>query len=309
MGDKIKTILSIALGIVVVALVGVLVFTNINHKKDIEEYEVQLAELQEQVDSLGDLQTVYLASADLTPGQEIKETDFYTLDVPEAMTTGLVTDLEEILGKYYRIEIPTDTPMCMAMVIDTPLEPSSRYLDVVTDENALGLKVGDYVDIRVSLPLGEDMPAMSHKRVVEINSNILKLEVDEWDIQVYSGILNDRIMYPGTRLYAIEYISPGTQEAAETFYLPPKNILATAAKDPNNKMEITAEMVAERAALDVSLSESLNKEIAKTLSNGKASITDLMKSANAEIYKQWAADAKAAAKEEGKNSNSIATFE
>ena len=299
---KIKTSVKI-LGIIILILAlgagGFIGYTKFNEfKSNVKAKDDTISQLQQTILNIGDLATAYVVRSDVTAGKVIEETDLQPVDIPLSMTGTLITDLNEALGKYYRISIKQGSALSNDMILDSALGDSTRLFDVVTDENPIGIKEGAFVDVRISMPLGEDFVAMSHKRVHGVNSGILKLAITEYDIHIYNSMMADKILYPGTRIYAVEYAEPGGQLPATSYYPVSNQVLAILEKDPNINESVRQDMIERRTQLEASLQSALNKDIASIIQKGKQEITDTIKEGEKELQKQLEAAEKERKKKE-----------
>ena len=235
--------IKIAAGVILgLAVAGGGAFTYFWVTEQFKEYEVALAtrdgklsELQAKIEEIGDLTTVYELNYDVKGGTIISETDLTPVEVPEKATTGYVHDINEVLGKYYKAGLGQGTILSESMVSDYELTRDLRYLDVMIDDLPIGLEVGDYVDLRFRFTFGQNFVVMSHKQVVEINKNVLKLVVDEKDIHSYESVLKDRAQYVGCRTSAVQYIEGGIQDAGLNYYPMRVDVMSTLVQDPNIK--------------------------------------------------------------------------
>lgn len=110
---------------------------------------------------------------------------------------------------------------------------------------------------------------MAHKKVQSISGGVLKLVVTERDIHTYNSMLIDSLIYPGTTLYAIEYLEGGIQSGADTYYPLSSNVLAIAQKDPNLLDAIKSDIIHRREALETGLESVDDEEITRTLERGR----------------------------------------
>ncbi len=282
---KLIIIIVVALIIIAGGLLGYMQYTKVKNQIAIKDQEIM--QLQQTITNIGDLVTAYVVRADVVAGKPVEETDLQPVDIPLSMAGTMVTNINDTKGKFYKIGLKQGSTLTVDMLLDSKLEDSTRLFDVVTDENPLGLRPGSYVDVRISMPLGEDFVAMTHKRVHSINSGILKLAVTEQDIHVYNSMLVDKILYPGTRIYAVEYAEPGAQKAATSYYPVSKNVLAILEKDPNLVEAVKQDMVARRDQLEASLNSAINPEIARVLQQGKQTITQAIDESDREIQQRW----------------------
>lgn len=279
---------------------GVLGFFYYNHnKKELNKKEETITQLQANIDSIGELVTVYKVASDVKMGKKIEETDLLPTEVPIGTASNFIQSPSEIVGGFYRIGLSADTVINRDTVTTTELSDDLRLLDVVVNNVPVGLKPDTYVDIRITLPLGEDFIAMAHKKVYAINNGVLKVAVSEKDIHTYNSMLIDSLLYPGTSLYAVEYVEGGAQKAADVYYPVSNNILAIAQKDPNLLDAIKSDMIQKRALIDNGLSQldpedgRVKEAIDITLQRGREKYQNIMTDAAraAQIAEEKAAEA------------------
>lgn len=118
------------------------------------------------------------------------------------------------------------------------------------------LMTGDYVDIRLMLPNGEDFIVVSKKRVTIPQSNgeyladTIWVDLGEDEILSMSSAIVEAYKIEGSKLYATKYTDPGIQEAATPTYVASSEVTALMDADPN----ITEEA---RSALQARYTENL----------------------------------------------------
>lgn len=105
------------------------------------------------------------------------------------------------------------------------------------------LEAGEYIDVRLRLPSGQDYIVVSHKEV-EIptingvdSTNCIWINLSETEILMMSSAIIDAYKAEGSMLYATRYVEPGMQEAATETYLPSDGTITLMAKDPNAVQE------------------------------------------------------------------------
>ena len=87
------------------------------------------------------------------------------------------------------------------------------------------LEENDYIDIRLSLPSGEDYIVVSKKRVKDTNETTEWVDLSETEIITLSNSIVEAYQIDGTKLYAVRYTEPGIQETAETTYVPSSSVI------------------------------------------------------------------------------------
>jgi len=103
----------------------------------------------------------------------------------------------------------------------------------------IDLQSGEYVDIRLMLPTGENYIVLS-KQVVEIplvggvySDDTIYLELSEEEILSLGSAIVEAYWIEGAKLYANKYVEPGMQDAATITYPPKKEILELINSNPN----------------------------------------------------------------------------
>ena len=114
------------------------------------------------------------------------------------------------------------------------------------------------MDLRITYPRGEDFIVLSHKRVMSITDQTLKVYLTEEEQQLYQAALVDFYLSRsyGSDLYLTKYVEPGIQQEAGVFYSVPSNIEAVCRKDPNiiDLAQVTVESTM-RALIDAARAE------------------------------------------------------
>lgn len=233
---KIKIVIGLLIGLLI-AFNGVQFFLwKSSRDKLVETYENTIASLEATIQAHGGEVTCYTVASAVMAGDEITE------ELLEPMTMlasdindQYITDIDSVLGKYFKIGMSNGTPLLTDMVMSEQVRDDMRDVDIYVDRWTVGLTVGDYVDINITMPYGDDYYVLAHKRIMAIGENTLKLYLTAGEWETYQGALVDYYLNQeyGCTLYAQKYIEPGIQQSAVTFYTPPSNIAALIQKNPN----------------------------------------------------------------------------
>jgi hypothetical protein len=228
----------------------VIFFLVSSNSKNVTDREAEIQNLNGSIQQIGEMVTAFSLATDAPLGKKIEETDLTTVAVPMSSATNLVLDMNELVGKFVKLNLTAGTSLSKDMIQDSELTDDMRLFDVVLNTVPVGLKEGSYVDVRITMPLGEDFIAIPHKRVYSINAGVLKLAVNEQDIHTYNSMLIDSLLYQGTTLYATEYVEGGVQKPADAYYPLSRNILTIAQKDPNLVAAIKSDILKRRGTLE-----------------------------------------------------------
>lgn len=225
-----------ALVIFVILNVVQFLFWRQQNIKTSEKYTQEIASLENTIARFGSEVTVYTVNRPVKAGDEIKEEDLETMITYSSfLTEQYVLDPSLITGRYFKIAVNPGTAIFKNMVMDEELEDSMRVYDIMLDRLPVGTEVGDYIDVRITMPYGDDYIVLPHKRVYDINENSIQVYFTELEWNTYQGALIDYFLNQeyGCTIYASKYVEPGLQQEAINFYAVPTNIAALIQKNPN----------------------------------------------------------------------------
>jgi hypothetical protein len=173
--------------------------------------------------------------AETFPGQEITEGLIVEQSIPSSLKNDTFATWEDIVGLYSKIAITPGTPITKDMVMSEELIDSMRDVDITGNRWPIGLKVGDYVDLRLTYPRGEDFIVLTHKRVMNLVDQTIKVYLTEEEQHLYQAALVDFYLSRGygSDLYLTKYIEPGLQADAGVYYSVPVRVATVVQQDPN----------------------------------------------------------------------------
>lgn len=244
-------------------LVGAVVFgayTYIQKTKVIADRDTLLTQntqLQQSIDAIGPLTTVYTVKTLKVAATRVTEDDLTPMTImASAVPQDAITDLsqlfaaDKITGKvppvYYKVSVNPQTMLTKDLFMTEDYTQPLYERDVYFQWVPIGLKAGDYIDIRVSYPDSTDLPAFVRKRVYMVLGNTVKLKFTYPELVRYTSIQSELDYYKGasvgTRMYATAYIEPGlTQEThPQVMYPVSAGAEVLVQRDPNikNKNEL-----------------------------------------------------------------------
>ena len=209
------------------AVIAFLVFMMMNMDK--KQKELQAA-------------TVYVVNRDISSGDEINTGDLVATQVSSrvAPSNGVAPSSlgEKNIAK---ITLKRGTVITTDMLY---IDATTTGDDVrIQEYNAIVLPVdletGEYVDIRLMLPSGQDFIVVSKKKVEIPNiagvdsKDTIKMEMSEEEILSMSNAIVEAYMINGSKLYATKYTDAGNQEAATPTY-PVNGEVATLIENDKN---------------------------------------------------------------------------
>lgn len=227
----------ILISILVVALIGAgaviyfLYTQNEQHKLESETYLNTIYSYNK---------TVYVALTDIKNGDLLQdgvncEAQNIVSVLPETiLDTDLYLD-ESDMGKKVVVDVKMGTPLYKNMVGDLSITPTTRKVELSTVSLPTTITNGDYVDIRIVFPNGEDYIVLSKKRVSDLflEQCLFSSELEEDEILTLSSAIIDTFCISGTRMYLTTYVAPSYQQKLNETYLVRKETIDLITNSPN----------------------------------------------------------------------------
>ena len=201
---------------------------------------MQIKTINEAKEALEQLQqTVYVAGSDLESGQLVTLEEHFimdtvqtTMDVSNVIddTTFQFLDEEGVPTPKYnqdgsektknvmmKVNVPAGAIVSKVMLVEVGEETTNtqRIQEYTMIQLPSHLKNGQYIDVRMSLPTGQDYIVLSKKRVLGTDAQTIWLKVDEFEISLMNSAIVESYQIMGAKLYATKYVEAGMQEAAK----------------------------------------------------------------------------------------------
>ncbi|HEY8500037.1 MAG TPA: SAF domain-containing protein [Clostridia bacterium] len=246
-----------------------------------KSYDEQIQELKYDIYSLE--RQVYIPKEDIPCGTVMSE-DLFTkaemkLDIPQ---NGFIDDTD--FGKVNVIALQAGMPVLKFMTADPEIKDDIRDLEFNMLMIQTKQEAGDYVDVRITFPNGEDFIVISKKRIKALNrqENLVSFWLDETEIHRISSAVIDAYIHPGTKIYLAAYVLPELQKEAVPYYPVNLDVLELMRNDPNILKKAGDVLAAEaRRQLESNLEQMTNENISKVTSGVNTEI-----SKNSEIRKE-----------------------
>lgn len=285
------------------------------HQGIVDQYHEQVSRYQASLDAVGTITTTYTVTVQTTPGQLITDDMIDEISIPMSMINeSFVTDYDMIVGKYSKVAILPGTPITADVLMEDDINNERnlwhtvREYDIVVNMWPIGLKIGDYVDMRIMMPYGEEYIVLSHMRVNGMSENTVKFLLTETQINLYQSAMVDYYLNAsqGVMLYFTKYIEPGVQKPANITYKVSDKIMEAMKKNPNlyatawasvydatSRNEIEADLVltpTEQEQDDDSKTSTISGgrgSWAGTIAGGEGSYTDVPEETGGEEDDEW----------------------
>lgn len=224
-----------------------------NQQQMKEHYERQIKELKTIEEQ--SRRNVWTVSRTIPAGGTVTAENLQSVPMPASLVpSGMITEREAAIGKSAKIELQPGTPLMPSMLYEgAPIPKDLRVQEFHVIQLPSNLQTGQYIDVRINFPTGEDFVLLAKKKALELSGNVIWLEMNELDILRTSSAIIDAYLQ-GARLYALPYIEPGLQEAAVVNYPANPKVLDLMEHDPNLFEKATTELARQlRSTLDGNL--------------------------------------------------------
>ena len=194
--------------------------------------------------------TAYVLSYDIESGTPVTS-DMFT---PKTVITSvpaedIVTptffenydDSGNIIPKDYvaKINLPAGTIVTENMLIEKGNEVTNdmRMVEYNMISLPTELVTGNFVDIRLVMPGGQNYIVVSKKYVEKANLDTIWMKLSEEEILTLGNAIVESYIIEGSKLEATIYVEAGTQEAATPTYAVSEAVLKEINKNPNIRDE------------------------------------------------------------------------
>lgn len=229
---------SFLLGMVITLIICLILFALfyfliIGKDKEKEKGEEVIAYVLNQDVASGDVITTSMLSQ-ITVYTSIVPANY--IDTSVLSTMQAENDGENIIAK---VDMYKNTILTSDLVTssDEKITDDVRYVEYNMLILPTTISVGDYIDIRLTLPNGQDLIVVSKKQVKSILGDTIGLELTEGDILMMESAIVEAYIMTSSKLYAIQYVEPGNQTAAIKTYTPTEAVEKLIAANNNIKNE------------------------------------------------------------------------
>lgn len=198
----------------------------------VSEYDEKIERLNLELYALK--RQVFVPKSDIPFGSILKKDMFNMVEMNIDIPQKELID-ESDIGKISIISLNSGIPVLKMSVAEEELANDLREQEFNMFLVQTNQKRGDYVDVRIIFPNGENYVVLSKKQIIDLalKENIVRLWLDETEIHNISSAIIDAYIQEGTKLYVTTYIMPELQEAAIPFYAANVDVLDLMRNDPN----------------------------------------------------------------------------
>lgn len=219
--------------IVAIVVAGIVYITVIRKNEDEQEKKV--------------FAYVYALSQDVKAGEEInsamvKEVKVEVSAAPTDSIASKTQDSEgnlKTLGFSYsgyksKINLNSGTILSTSMLYEgEQVQDSERLVEYNMITLPMDLEIGDYVDVRLMLPDGQDVIVISKKEIKNLFGDTVSFYLTEDEILMMNSAIVDAYIMTASDIHIAKYIEPGLQTKTQLTYVPTNEAINLMNANPN----------------------------------------------------------------------------
>ncbi|MCI9063874.1 MAG: hypothetical protein HFJ17_04660 [Clostridia bacterium] len=202
------------------------------------------------------IQKAYALNKDIDVGEVITADMLKEVEVVAGTTPSNYTDVNNYIGLLLeqandetltadKIVLKAAINLKANTLLTTSMISNSGTIDDIREKTynmitlPIDLDTGDYVDIRLALPNGQDYIVLSKLKVTIPDvggmpvADSIKMNIAEGDLLTLSSAIVESYEIEGSNLYAIKYVEADMQKAATETYVPTAQVINQIEKNPN----------------------------------------------------------------------------
>lgn len=209
-----KTRNAFLLGMLIMLVIAIIIFAIL--------YFTMFAETLEGTKVTGETMTVYVLAGDVKSGEEITSSKVTIAKVSiNTVPSNYLTDTEGLNNKKYKskVDLQAGTILSDTLVYqEEKLANSARLMEYNMLTLPSTLKIGDYIDVRFTVPSGQNYIVLSKKQVMNIQNKTITLYLTEDEILMMSSAIIESYVMTASDLSVVQYLEAGMQGASTPTY-------------------------------------------------------------------------------------------
>ena len=192
-------------------------------------------------DTRGKEVTAYVLNRDIKSGEKVTVDMFTPISTYQSMVpqnyinSTNVANLDENKALIAKIDMSKNTVVTTNSVVteDQTVTNDIRTMEYNMFTLPINVDIGDFVDIRITFPNGQDYIIASKKEIKNIQGNTITFELPEQDILMLNSAIVESYIMTASNIYIAKYVEPGLQEKATNTYTPTAEVVKLIASDSN----------------------------------------------------------------------------
>lgn len=134
-----------------------------------------------------------------------------------------------------KVNMNTNTLLTTSLVVsqDEIITDDVRIMEYNMLTLPIDVNIGDYVDVRLTFPNGQDFIVISKKEIKNIQGTTVTFELAEQEILMLNSAIVESYIMTASNIYVAKYVEPGMQEKATHTYTPTAEVINLIKADSN----------------------------------------------------------------------------
>ena len=204
-------------------------------------YMLTILKEKKKEDTRGKEVTAYVLNRDIKSGEKVTVDMFTPISTYQSMVpqnyinSANVANLDGNKALIAKIDMSKNTVVTTNSVVteDQTVTNDIRTMEYNMFTLPINVDIGDFVDIRITFPNGQDYIIASKKEIKNIQGNIITFELPEQDILMLNSAIVESYIMTASNIYIAKYVEPGLQEKATNTYTPTAEVVKLIASDSN----------------------------------------------------------------------------
>lgn len=183
----------------------------------------------------------YALNRDVKSGQEItadmlSPINTYSNLIPQNyIDSTILTSVESGKKVVAKVDLYKNTILTASTVTteENTVTKDARTMEYNMLTLPINLTIGDYVDIRITFPDGQDFIVIAKKEIKNIQGNTVTFDMSEADIVMLNSAIVESYIMKASNIYIAKYVEPGMQEKAANTYVPTAEVIRLIETDSN----------------------------------------------------------------------------
>ncbi len=217
----------------------------------------------------------YVLKNDIKSGTKITSADLEKVSaLKDVIPTDYIKEEDITENTIAKLDLTKGLVLSKSMVQESDAKVTAdlreqQYNMVILPQH---LEQDNYIDIRLTLPNGQDYIVVSKKRIKQITEDTIWIDMYEQESLVMSNAIVEAYMMPGSKLYATTYVEPGIQANAIPTFVPRAEVINLMNSDPNIVAEARQELAARYSNLMIRREQDINSQINAVGEDAKANL-------------------------------------
>ncbi|MCL2859005.1 MAG: SAF domain-containing protein [Oscillospiraceae bacterium] len=181
--------------------------------------------------------TVYVLSQGVNSGAALTADMITPMQVDTRMIPADNSNAYSLLSDatIAKINISAGTPITSDMIAqsDNPTTDDLRLEDFNMIKLPVRLEAGNYIDVRLTLPSGQDFLVVGKKQIQKCDDSTIWIELSESETSIINNAIIESYIMTGSTLYATTYVDPGMQKKPIPTYPVSTAVMQTILDNPN----------------------------------------------------------------------------